>query len=152
MSRPPRALPLVRALGPVAALACLALPFHALPGGPTSPARLTGLEVLAAAPTGTPVPGPVAVAALAVCASALGLAGLWHASVLAVLTGLLSTVSATALLVHHQSALKALSPGPDLPGYWLAVSLLVMAVLAALAELLYTDVGGDLGGPDGLRD
>lgn len=152
MSRAPRALPLVRAIAPVAALACLALPFHALAGGHPSPTRLTGFEVLAAAPTATPVPGPVAVAALAVCASALGLSGLWRASVLTVLAGLLSTVSATALLVHHRSALKALSPGPDLPGYWLAVSLLVMAVLAALAELLYTDVGGDLGGSDGVRD
>jgi len=136
----------------MAALACLALPFHELGGGHPSPARLTGFEVLTTAPTGTPVPGPVAVAALAVCASALGLAGLWRPSVLAVLAGLLSTVSATALLVHHRSALKALSAGPDLPGYWLAVSLLVMAVLAALAELLYTDVGGDLGGSDDLKD
>ncbi|MBE2999311.1 hypothetical protein IDM40_11420 [Nocardiopsis sp. HNM0947] len=152
MSRPPRALPLVRALAPAAALACLALPFHALAGTHPSPAHMTGFEVLAAAPTGTPAPGPVAVAALVVCASALGLAGLWRPSVLVVLAGLLSTVSATALLVHHQSALKALSPGPDLAGYWLAVSLLVMAVLASLAELLYTDVGEDLGGSDDLRD
>lgn len=148
MSRPPRGLNLVRALAPAAALMCFVFPFYGLAGAHPSPESLTGFEVLALSPPGTPVPGPTAMAVLVVGASALALMSLRRPSVLMVLACLLATVSATAVIVQRQDSLQAVTPGQNLPGYWLSVSLLVVAVLASLAELLYMDVGGGFGGQD----
>lgn len=145
MSRPPRGLTLVRALAPPTALACFVLPFYGLAGARPSPESLTGFEVLALSPPGPPAP----VTVLVVAASALAFVSLRRPSILLVLVYLLATVSATAMVVQRQSALDAVAPGQHLPGYWLSVSLLVMAVLAALAELLHTDVGEEFGGEDG---
>lgn len=149
MSRAPRGLTLVRALAPTAALACFVLPFHGLAGTHPSAESLTGFEVLALSPSGTPVPGPGAVAVLVVAAAALAFMSLRRPSVLLVLVCLLATVAATATVVQRQSALQAVAQGQNLPGYWLSVSLLVVAVLASLAELLHTDVGGEFGDEDG---
>ncbi|GHD18801.1 hypothetical protein [Nocardiopsis kunsanensis] len=147
MSRPPRGLALVRALAPAAALACFVLPFYGLAGTHPSPESLTGFEVLALSPSGAPGPGPVA--ALLVGSATTALLNLGRPSVLMVLMGLLATVSAAAAVVQGQSSLQAVAPGQDLPGYWLSVSLLVVTVLASLAELLHTDVGREFGGEDG---
>ena len=149
MSRPPRGLALARALAPAAALACFVLPFYGLAGTHPSPESLTGFEVLALSPSGTPVPGPGSVTVLVVAAAALAFVSLRRPSILMVLMGLLATVSATAMVVQRQSALQAVTPGQNLPGYWLSVSLLVVTVLASLAELLHTDVGGEFCGEDG---
>lgn len=148
MSRPPRGLTLVRALTPAAALVCFVLPFYGLAGTHPSPESLTGFEVLALSPTGATAPGPGTVAVLVAAAAALACLSLRRPSILVVLMGLLATVAATATLVQRQSALQAVYPGQNLPGYWLSVSLLVATVLASLAELLYTDVGGEFGGED----
>lgn len=149
MSRPPRGLTLARALAPATALVCFVLPFYGLAGTHPSPESLTGFEVLALSPSGTPAPGPGAVALLVAGAAALAFISLRRPSTLMVLVYLLATVSATATVVQRQSALQAVTPGQNLPGYWLSVSLLVVTVLASLAELLHTDVGGEFGGEDG---
>lgn len=149
MSRPPRGLTLARAVAPAAALVCFVLPFYGLAGTHPSPESLTGFEVLALSPSGVPVPGPGALAVLVVAAAALAFMSLRRPSLLVVLMGLLATVSATAMVVQRQSALQAVAPGQNLPGYWLSVSLLVVTVLASLAELLHTDVGGEFGDEDG---
>lgn len=149
MSRPPRGLTVARALAPAAALVCFVLPFYGLAGTHPSPESLTGFEVMALSPSGTTAPGPGAVAVLVTAAAALAVMSLRRPSILVVLVSLSAAVAATAMVVQRQSALQAVAPGQNLPGYWLSVSLLVVTVLASLAELLHTDVGGEFGGEDG---